>query len=105
MTALLPTSLLCRSAFQAFVGDVGGAPAAASALVATRAVAGVYNVGTVPGLQRRGLATAMTWHALEAGRHAGCTVGALQATMVGRAVYERMGFRPLDTWYQWVCTG
>jgi GNAT superfamily N-acetyltransferase len=102
MAALLPIPLLTDSAFQPFLGEVGGAPVAASALVTTQVVAGIYNVGTLPSLQRRGLGTAMTWHALEVGRQAGCTVGALQATLVGRSVYERMGFRALDTWYQWV---
>lgn len=102
MASLLPTSLLTDSGFQPFVGDFRGAPVTASALVTTQVVAGVYNVGTLPALQRRGLGTAMTWHALEVGRQTGCTVGALQATVGGRAVYERMGFRALDTWYQWV---
>lgn len=75
-----------------FVGSLEGAPVATAMLLATGRVAGVYWVATLDPHRRRGYAEALTWAALEAGRAVGCTVGSLQASDMGRPVYERMGF-------------
>ena len=74
------------------VGYVEGAPVSTSLMLATGNVAGVYWVATLETHRRRGLAEALTWAALEAGRARGCTIGSLQASEMGRPVYERMGF-------------
>lgn len=102
IASLLPPPLLLGSSFEAFLGSIDGVPASVSALVVTDQVAGVYNVGTLPVRRRRGLGTALTWHALEVGRRSGCTVGSLQSTVAGRTMYEAMGFRAIDTWSIWV---
>jgi predicted acetyltransferase len=57
------------------------------------AVAGVYNVAALPSHRRRGIGEAMTWRSVARGREAGCTVAVLEASEMGRPVYERMGFR------------
>jgi GNAT superfamily N-acetyltransferase len=75
-----------------FVGSVDGAPVATAMLLATGSIAGIYWVATLDTHRRRGFAEALTWAALEAGRQLGCTVGSLQASELGRPVYERMGF-------------
>lgn len=86
----------------AFVGyDADARPVASSAAVVYHGVAAIYMVGTVPGARGRGFGTAMTWAALEAGRSAGADTGALNATKIGRPVYERMGFRLFDAYPQW----
>ena len=76
-----------------YVGYVDGQPVASSALIATHRVAGVYNVGCAPAYRRRGFGEAMTWHAVGRGAEMGCVVASLQASEMGRPIYERMGFR------------
>jgi len=90
---LLPHAALDELDEELYVGYMGGVPVGASALVVTPGVAGVYNVATVPSLRRRGLGAAMTWHAIRRGHERGCTMATLQASEMGRHVYEQMGFR------------
>jgi GNAT superfamily N-acetyltransferase len=73
-------------------GEVGGEPVATSMLMATGRVAGIYWVATIEAQRRKGYAEALTWAALAAGRSRGCTIGSLQASVLGRPVYARMGF-------------
>ena len=54
---------------------------------------GVYGVGTRPEFRRRGVGTALSWAAVNAGREWGCDTVVLQATAAGLPVHERMGFR------------
>lgn len=75
-----------------FVGYVDGQPACTAALVATAGVAGVYWVATREGLRGCGYGAAITWEAVRAGQDRGCGVASLQASDMGRPVYERMGF-------------
>jgi GNAT superfamily N-acetyltransferase len=58
-------------------------------------------VATVPEVQRRGLASALLGHALADAAERGCTTATLVATPMSRAIYERLGFRPLCTLQQW----
>ena len=53
---------------------------------------GVYTVGTLPPYQRRGVASALTYHALMAAYGEGLQVGVLQASEQGQGVYRRLGF-------------
>jgi predicted acetyltransferase len=55
--------------------------------------AGIYNVATLPSHRKRGYGEAMTWRAVAGGAAAGCDVAILQASQMGRPIYERMGFR------------
>jgi predicted acetyltransferase len=55
-------------------------------------VVGVYAVGTSTVARRRGIATAMTWAAVQAGREWGCAAATLQASEMGEPVYRAMGF-------------
>jgi GNAT superfamily N-acetyltransferase len=69
------------------VGTAGSRVIEDSALVAA--------VVTVPGFRRRGLGTAMTFHALAAAREAGAHSAFLDATPAGTGIYRRLGFRDL----------
>jgi len=75
-----------------FVGYVGEAPVSTAVLMATGPIAGIYWVSTLESERRKGYAAAVAWAALEAGREIGCTTGSLQASELGRPVYEKMGF-------------
>ncbi|HST16018.1 MAG TPA: GNAT family N-acetyltransferase [Gaiellaceae bacterium] len=81
-----------RARFTTFLASVDGVPAAASALVVSDEVAGIYNVGTLPEFRRRGLGALVSIAALAAGRARGCTIGALQASQQAESVYRAIGF-------------
>lgn len=78
---------------QLFVGYAGGVPAATSELFLSAGVAGIHMVSTGREFRRRGFGLAMTWTAARAGCEAGAELVALQASEMGRGVYERLGFR------------
>lgn len=76
-----------------FVGRVGGEPVSTSALVGSEGVAGIYWVSTREAARGRGYGAALTWQAVRTGRDLGYPLASLQASEMGRPVYERMGFR------------
>ena len=77
---------------QGFVGYVDGTAVAAAALYLTHGVAGIGWVGCVPSARGRRYAEAVTWRAVREGFRRGASFANLQASPMGRPVYERMGF-------------
>lgn len=88
---LYPDALVDHAQIRAFVGWVDGRPVATSLASRTGDTVGIYSVATVPEARGRGIGTAMTWHLLR-DADPGWTVAVLQASDMGRPVYERMGF-------------
>jgi ribosomal protein S18 acetylase RimI-like enzyme len=89
--ALYPPSLLDDGRVRAFAGSVEGREVATAVSVRTGTTIGIYSVSTVPDARGRGFGTATTWHLL-ADADPGWEVAVLQASEMGRPVYERMGF-------------
>ena len=89
---LAPASMLDDDSTQWFVGSVDGEPAACGQLLLTDEVAGVYTIAVIERFRRRGIGAAMTRTVLLAGRERGARRGVLQASAMGRSVYEAMGF-------------
>lgn len=86
---------------QHFVVRVDGRPLAASSLFMAHGHAFVTNIGTVPEARGRGLGTAATMATLDLARRLGRDVATLTASVLGRGVYQRLGFREggvLDRW-------
>jgi GNAT superfamily N-acetyltransferase len=83
---------VCAPHVQGFVGYAGGEPVAAAAVYVTHGVAGIGWVGTVPAHRGHGYAEAVTWAAVREGFRRGGAFANLQASPMGRPVYERMGF-------------
>ena len=78
-----------------FLLRIDGEPLAASALLAGAAgtgLSGIYCVGTDARARGQGLGTVVTDAAVQAARAAGDHVVVLQATEMGRPIYERLGF-------------
>jgi len=84
-----------------YLGYVGVKPAATSIRIRTGDIAGIYFVSTLPEFRRRGYGEAMTRRAIADGRTTGCTLGYLQASKMGRPIYERMGFRVMEEYSEW----
>jgi GNAT superfamily N-acetyltransferase len=62
---------------------------------------GIYMVGTVEAARRRGVATALSAHAVLAARERGCRTAGLQATQMAERVYAGVGFRDLGRWLEY----
>ena len=90
---LMGAAFLEVEGFESYLGTLDGDPVAVSSVFVDGEVAGVYNVATLDSHRRRGIGEAMTWRSVTRGREAGCTVATLQASQMGKPVYERMGFR------------
>lgn len=91
--AILSPALLEIPDTHLYVGHAGGEPVAASALMMTHRVAGIYNVATLPEHRGNGFGEAITRHAVAEGFARGALIASLQASEMGRPVYERMGFK------------
>jgi GNAT superfamily N-acetyltransferase len=76
-----------------YVAYVEGQPVGAGLGMRTGRTIGIYNIATVPSARRRGLGAAMTMRIVDDGLAAGCDVAVLQASDMGRPIYERLGFR------------
>lgn len=90
-----------ESVWDRFIGYVGyheGEPVATAAMVIASGVAGIYNVATIPGFQRRGYGEVMMRHTLTAARcEHGIERSILQSTPAGFRLYERMGYSTVTT--------
>jgi GNAT superfamily N-acetyltransferase len=85
--------LLDRPECLVFVGYADGEPIASGLGWRTGRTIGVYSIATIPSARRRGYGAAMTARVVADGLAAGCTAAALQASELGRPIYERLGFR------------
>jgi len=78
-----------------FLARRDGEPVAASAVLPGRAgtaLAGIFSVATLEPARGQGLGAHMTRLAMDAARDLGAAVAVLQASDMGRPVYERLGF-------------
>jgi GNAT superfamily N-acetyltransferase len=90
---LISPSFAADPDVQLFVGRLDEKPVGTSIAIRSRSACGVYNVGTLPSARRRGVGTALTWAAVEAGRAWGCDTIVLQSSAMGLSMYADMGFQ------------
>jgi hypothetical protein len=85
--------LLDRPECLVYAGYADGAPVASGLGWRTGRVVGVYAIATIPVARQRGYGAAMTARIVTDGLASGCDMAALQASDLGRPIYERLGFR------------
>jgi GNAT superfamily N-acetyltransferase len=91
-------SLLGRPDCVVYVGYAGGDPVVSGLGWRTGRTIGVYSIATIQSARRRGYGAAMTARVVADGALAGCDAAALQASEMGRPIYERLGFRTVITY-------
>jgi predicted GNAT family acetyltransferase len=90
---ILGDDLWTRPGATVYVGYLDGTPVVSGFSIRTDRTIGVYTIATDPSARGRGFGAAMTARVVADGTAAGCDVATLQASTMGRPIYERMGFR------------
>ncbi|HYP56259.1 MAG TPA: GNAT family N-acetyltransferase [Solirubrobacterales bacterium] len=88
-----------------FLALLDGRPASIAMTIVNHGVAGIYWVGTRQDARGRGLGPVLTTAAVEAGFEMGGETIALQASPLGRPIYERMGFEAIYDYELYLCPG
>jgi hypothetical protein len=91
--AIIGEELWAREGCTVYVGYDDGEPVTTGFSVRTGRTLGVFTIATVPSERGRGHGAAMTVRLAADGAAAGCDVAALQASDMGRPIYERLGYR------------
>jgi GNAT superfamily N-acetyltransferase len=91
-------SLLDRPGCVVYVGYAEGDPVVSGLGWRSGRTIGVYSIATIASARRRGYGAAMTARVVADGALAGCDIAALQASEMGRPIYERLGFRTVITY-------
>ena len=94
--------LLDRPECVVYVGYADGSPVASGLGWRSGQTIGVYSIATVQSARRRGYGAAMTARVVADGVDVGCDVAALQASELGRPIYERQGFRTVVRYVAYV---
>jgi len=92
-TIFNPLLLGKRAPFQGYLGTLNGNPCVTCFCFRQVSTVGVFWVATAQHARKRGLATALTYQALQAARQQGARLAVLHATPMGTPLYAKMGFR------------
>jgi ribosomal protein S18 acetylase RimI-like enzyme len=79
-----------------YVGYWSGRPVASSLLFKGAGVAGLYGIGTIPEVRRKGFGKAITLKPLLDARAEGYRYGVLISSDEGLSMYQRLGFHLVD---------
>lgn len=99
---LTAPSFVDREDVDLFLGYLDGSPVGTSVAVSSARAGGVVNVLTREEARGRGVGTAMTWAAVQAGAARGHDSAVLQATVMGLPVYRAMGFETVTEYVEFV---
>jgi len=86
----------------AFVAYLEDEPVSIAMTIVSNGVAGIYWVGSLEPARGMGLGWAVTAAATNAGFDLGAEVASLQASPMGRPVYERMGYATIHDYQLWM---
>ena len=86
------TAAMADSALTLYMGRWEGKAISVALLFVHAGVAGIYLVNVLSDYWRRGVGGAMTHRLLADARDLGCRIAVLQASDMGRGLYEKMGF-------------
>ena len=91
--AFIGDALWEREGATVYLGRADARPVVSGFTVRTGDTLGIFTIATEPDARGRGFGGAMTSRLIADGAAAGCTVAVLQASSMGRPIYERIGFR------------
>ena len=85
-----------------YVGEADGRPVTTGMGVTIGDFVGVFNVTTVPGDRGHGYGAAVTARVVSGGLAAGASWSWLHSSPAGYRVYERLGYRTVESWQVWL---
>ncbi len=101
---LVSEPLFALPGFRAYVGSSHDEPVTTALAMTEKDHVGVYNVATLPAHRGRGYGAAVTAQAVLDGFASGASFAVLQSSDAGFAVYQRLGFRTVESWESWIVT-
>jgi ribosomal protein S18 acetylase RimI-like enzyme len=104
-TRLIGPKFLSAPDTRTLIAEVDGEPVSTGVSVTTGNRVGVFNIATPPEYRGRGYGTALTARLVADAFAGGADHAWLQSSPSGYGVYERLGFRLVDTWQCWVAAG
>jgi len=102
---LTTPALLAAPGVRCYLGEVEGQPVTTGLGFTIGSYVAIFNIATPPGHRRHGYGAAVTARAVADGLGAGASWSWLQASAAGQPVYERLGFRTVETWQCWIAAG
>lgn len=99
---LMTPELAGRREWRAYLGEVEGERVSTGGGFTRGEWVGIFNIATPRTHRHRGYGAAVTMRAVRDGVAAGARWAWLQASPDGRPVYERLGFRTLESWCCWI---
>src|SRR5437588_9587133 len=99
---LIAPALLELAGVRCYVGEAAGEPAVSGLGYTMADGVGIFNIATPPGSRRRGYGAAMTARVIADGLSDGGRWAWLQSSPAGYSIYERLGFRTLESWQSWL---
>ncbi len=100
----VPDAVLQDPTQRVYGARIDGRMVAAGESTLLDGILGVFGIATHPAFRHRGIGTALTAF-LIADRAAEADLAVLDASDLGRGVYERLGFEAISTWEVWVRAG
>jgi hypothetical protein len=99
---LVTPEVLRLPGVRCYLGEVSGRPVTTGIGITLAAFVGIFNIATPPADRRRGYGAAVTARAVTDGLAAGARWSWLQSSVAGYPVYERLGFRTVESWQSWL---
>lgn len=102
---LVPPAVLRAAGVACYIGEVDGEPITTGVGVTLGDHVGVFNIATPPALRQRGYGAAVTARVVRDGLERGAQRAWLQSSAAGFRVYQRLGFRTVESWRFWLASG
>lgn len=98
MAPLYTPDVLALDSLSLYLGRADGAPVSTSVGLNVEETVGIFNVATPAEHRGRGYGAALTATAAREGFGKGAELAWLQSSAMGHSVYERLGFRDIETY-------
>jgi ribosomal protein S18 acetylase RimI-like enzyme len=99
---LATPSMLSAPGVRCYVGEVAGVPVTTGVSLTQGSYVSIFNIATPPAYRGNGYGAAVTARAVSDGLAGGAAWAWLLASPSGFPIYERLGFRTVESWSYWL---